>query len=92
MKPAPDLLTSFGFPAAKIPAAVEIIRTHQPAHEPATIAGRIVRDADIFEQLGAIAEPRPFLAAAASAATEALPRDLPGDNFGKHRSRCRCSG
>jgi uncharacterized protein len=51
----PDLLASFEFPAAKIPAVVEVIRTHQPAYEPATIEGRIVRDADILEQLGAIA-------------------------------------
>jgi uncharacterized protein len=55
MRRTPDLLRSFGFPEEKIEAVVEAIRTHQPAFEPTTIEGLIIRDADILEQLGAIA-------------------------------------
>ncbi len=51
---APALLREVGFPAEKIGAAVEAIRTHQPVAHPATIEGTILRDADILEQLGAI--------------------------------------
>src|ERR1700722_15954918 len=54
MQRAPDILRGFDFPAAKIPAVVEAIRTHQPSFEPRTIEGIIVRDGDILEQLGAI--------------------------------------
>ena len=49
----PALLREFGFPEAKIPAVLEIIREHQPSGNPATLEGVIVRDADILEQLGA---------------------------------------
>jgi uncharacterized protein len=49
----PALLQKFGFPEAKIPAVIEVIRTHQPQYQPATIEGIIIRDADILEQLGA---------------------------------------
>ncbi|HVW83327.1 MAG TPA: HD domain-containing protein [Bryobacteraceae bacterium] len=52
---APRILKECGFPEAKIPAVVDAILTHQPAADPATIEGIIVRDADILEQLGAIA-------------------------------------
>ena len=55
MRRAPELLIGFGFSEAKIPAVVEAIRTHQPHAEPTTIEGLILRDADILEQLGAIA-------------------------------------
>ena len=55
MERASEILRAYGFPQAKIPAVVEAIRTHQPAFEPETIEGTIVRDADILEQLGAIA-------------------------------------
>lgn len=55
MERTPALLREFGFPEEKTPAVVEAIRTHQPAGDPATIEGLIVRDADILEQLGAIA-------------------------------------
>jgi uncharacterized protein len=55
MKQTPDVLQRLGFPAAKIPAVVEVIRTHQPQEQPTTIEGVIVRDADILEQLGAVA-------------------------------------
>jgi uncharacterized protein len=49
----PALLQKFGFPEAKIPAVIEVIRTHQPQYQPATIECVIIRDADILEQLGA---------------------------------------
>ncbi len=50
---SPDILQRFGFPAEKIPAVLEVIQTHQPAFNPASIEGVILRDADILEQLGA---------------------------------------
>lgn len=50
----PGILSGFGFPPHKIAAVVEAIRTHQPASEPGTTEGVIVRDADILEQLGAV--------------------------------------
>ena len=55
MDQAPAVLTEFGFPVGKIGAVVEAIRTHQPTFEPTSIEGLILRDADILEQLGAIA-------------------------------------
>lgn len=54
MQRTPELLKRFGFPAEKIPAVVEAIRTHQPQENPSTIEGTILRDADILEQLGAV--------------------------------------
>jgi uncharacterized protein len=51
---APALLAAMGFPAERAGAVVEAIRTHQPAGQPVSIEGMIVRDADILEQLGAI--------------------------------------
>ena len=54
MQQAPQLLKRFGFPFQKIDAVVEAIRTHQPSFEPSTIEGKIIRDADILEQLGAV--------------------------------------
>ncbi len=54
MDRTPQVLASVGFPAHKIGAVVEAIRTHQPSAEPQTIEGLIVRDADILEQLGAV--------------------------------------
>ena len=53
MQQTPPLLKLFGFPANKIPAVVEVIRTHQPQFSPASVEGDLVRDADILEQLGA---------------------------------------
>jgi len=50
----PEILARFGFPAGKIPAVVEAIRTHQPKDEPTTREGIILRDADMLEQLGAV--------------------------------------
>ena len=49
----PALLQQVGFPEAKILAVIEVIRTHQPQYQPATMEGVIIRDADILEQLGA---------------------------------------
>ena len=54
MEQAPKILARVGFPAAKHAAVVEAIRTHQPANAPLTLEGKILRDADILEQLGAI--------------------------------------
>lgn len=54
MRQTPEILTRLGFPAEKIPAVVEAIRTHQPKDNPTTIEGVILRDADILEQLGAV--------------------------------------
>src|SRR5882762_2086418 len=50
----PQLLQRFGFPHEKIPAVLEVIRTHLPASKPASFEGALLRDADILEQLGAI--------------------------------------
>ena len=52
------LLAECGFPADKIAAAREVIRTHEPHGEPTTLEGIIVRDADLLEQLGAVAVMR----------------------------------
>ena len=54
MEQASTLLKNFSFPADKIDAVVEAIRTHQPAFQPQTVEGKILRDADILEQLGAV--------------------------------------
>ena len=54
LKRAPEILAQLGFPAGKIDAVVEAIRTHQPKDRPTTIEGIILRDADILEQLGAV--------------------------------------
>jgi uncharacterized protein len=51
---APPVLTEFGFPAEKIPAVIEAIRTHQPQMDPQSPEATILRDADILEQLGAV--------------------------------------
>jgi len=48
------ILSEAEFPAEKIPAVLDAIRTHQPQDEPQTIEAVILRDADILEQLGAI--------------------------------------
>src|SRR5438552_7184380 len=51
----PDLLREFGFPDEKIPAVLEAIRTHLPSAKPTSFEGTLLRDADILEQLGAVA-------------------------------------
>ena len=50
---APGLLAELGFPSEKTPGVLEAIRTHQPADDPHTVEGVILRDADILEQMGA---------------------------------------
>jgi uncharacterized protein len=55
LKEAPGLLQRFGFPAKKIPAVIEVIRTHLPSGKPTSFEGILLRDADILEQLGAVA-------------------------------------
>jgi len=52
---APDILRGFGFPEAKIGAVVHCILTHQPHQAPQSIEATLLRDADILEQLGAVA-------------------------------------
>jgi len=54
LKEAPALLQRFGFPAWKIPAVIEVIRTHVPSGHPTSFEGVLLRDADILEQLGAV--------------------------------------
>jgi uncharacterized protein len=54
LKEAPGLLERFGFPAEKIPAVIEAIRTHLPSGNPTSFEGTLLRDADILEQLGAV--------------------------------------
>lgn len=53
LREAPALLRQFGFPAAKIPGVLEVIRAHLPSAQPLTFEGVLLRDADILEQLGA---------------------------------------
>ncbi len=52
---APELLREFGFPEAKIAAMLDAIRTHMPKDAPTTFEGVLLRDADLLEQLGAVA-------------------------------------
>ena len=54
MREVPSLLEQFGFPAEKIPATLEAIRTHLPSTTPTSFEGTLLRDADLLEQLGAI--------------------------------------
>lgn len=54
IKEAPGLLQRFGFPVEKIPAVIEVIRTHLPSGQPTSFEGTLLRDADILEQLGAV--------------------------------------
>jgi uncharacterized protein len=58
---APAILTELGFPTEKIPAVLEVIRTHQPHDTPTTLEATITRDADILEQLGAIGITRTLI-------------------------------
>jgi uncharacterized protein len=52
---APQILANIDFPAERIPSVQAAIATHQPHHTPDSIEATILRDADILEQLGAIA-------------------------------------
>ena len=51
----PAVLQRLGFPAKKIPPVLEAIRSHLPSGNPIAFEGILLRDADILEQLGAIA-------------------------------------
>jgi len=55
---APALLADVGFPAAKLPLVLACIREHQPKDAPQSFEATLLRDADILEQLGAIAVMR----------------------------------
>ncbi len=55
IKEAPAILVKLGFRQDKIGAVLEAIRTHLPSTNPTTFEGTLLRDADILEQLGAIA-------------------------------------
>ncbi len=50
---APEILARLGFPAGKISAVLDAIRTHLPTTTPTSYEGTLLRDADILEQLGA---------------------------------------
>ena len=50
----PQILKDLGFAPSKISSVVEAVRTHQPSGQPAALEGKILRDADILEQLGAV--------------------------------------
>jgi uncharacterized protein len=52
---APRILKQFGFPGDKIPAVIDAIQTHLPSGRPNSFEGTLLRDADILEQLGAVA-------------------------------------
>jgi uncharacterized protein len=54
LKETPGLLQRFGFPAEKVAAVIEVIRTHLPSGRPTCFEGILLRDADILEQLGAV--------------------------------------
>lgn len=54
LRVVPGILAANGFPADKIPAVLEAIRTHLPSAEPTTLEGTLLRDADTLEQLGAV--------------------------------------
>ncbi len=54
LKEVPALLVKLGFPAEKIPAVLEVIHTHLPSAKPTSFEGKLMRDADLLEQLGAI--------------------------------------
>jgi len=56
-----ELLEGWGFPADKLEAVAEAIRTHQPQDEPRQVDAVLLRDADILEQLGAIGALRAFV-------------------------------
>lgn len=52
---APQILRDAGFPESKIPAVLQVMREHQPKDTPTSTEATILRDADILEQLGAMA-------------------------------------
>ena len=56
-----ELLTAWGFPAEKLEAVAEAIRTHQPKDDAVLPEAVVLRDSDILEQLGAIGALRAFV-------------------------------
>ena len=50
----PGILRKLGFPESKIPAVLEVIKTHLPSSRPTSFEGALLREADILEQLGAV--------------------------------------
>lgn len=52
---APAILKNFGFSMQKLDQVLNCIREHQPHNEPHSTEATLLRDADILEQLGAIA-------------------------------------
>jgi uncharacterized protein len=55
IREAPAVLQLVGFPAERIPAVLDTIRAHLPSAKPTSFEGILLRDADILEQLGAVA-------------------------------------
>jgi len=55
IRETPAVLQRLGFPTKKIPPVLEAIRSHLPSGNPIAFEGILLRDADILEQLGAIA-------------------------------------
>ena len=55
---AGPVLLECGFPADKVDAVLQCIRTHEAHGDPVTSEGTILRDADLLEQLGAVAVMR----------------------------------
>jgi uncharacterized protein len=51
----PAILRELGFPEEKIPRVLEVIRAHLPSAKPQSFESVLLRDADLLEQLGAIA-------------------------------------
>ena len=51
----PALIRATNFPEWKLARLVTVVEEHQPHNSPTSIEAMIVRDADILEQLGAIA-------------------------------------
>lgn len=56
-----ELLANWGFPAEKLAAVAETIRTHEAKYTPVLPEAVVLRDADILEQLGAIGALRAFV-------------------------------
>ena len=52
---APTLLEQIGFPMDQLDKVLAAIREHQPHNDPQSPESTLLRDADILEQLGAIA-------------------------------------
>ena len=50
-----EILQTTDFPAEKIPRVLRVIEEHQPGDTATSVEASMVRDADILEQLGAIA-------------------------------------